>query len=487
MIDINENIISIIKKVRRKIIFKMLIENVLLSFTGGVIACIVLAIIAHFTPITFIYIKSAYILIFSILLGMVYSIFNIPDNNYTAKIIDEKGLKERTITALELMESNNPYAKIEIEDAYSHLRKINYKKIISLKPPTKKFVMSVSMVTILIIILAIPNRHRNIVEQKERMHIVKEEEKDEIEKIKKEIKKDVFLTEKDKKELEKEIAKLNKEISNINDEKEYKKQAESNKKIIEHKKNKAKEENFEKLAKKMLGNNNLQELGKALSDKEFDKAKEEIDKLIEEAKKMSDKEYNDMLASLSDKLAGLDISQLQEALGDLANEMEMTSITLSNSQYASSNSNNSNSGKSQNNNQSSGTGSDSGQNGQGSGQGNSQGNGQGNGQGNQQGNGQGNGNGNGKGQGRGKGSANSETDNESIDASTEDKNINGKRGNKDDSQIQMTKEGISIGGEKVPYVQVIGEYESKAYESMNTSDIPKGMQEVVKEYFSGLN
>ena len=65
--------------------------------------------------------------------------------------------------------------------------------------------------------------------------------------------------------------------------------------------------------------------------------------------------------------------------------------------------------------------------------------------------------------------------------------MNGKRGNKDDSQIQMTKEGISIGGEKVPYVQVIGEYESKAYESMNTSDIPKGMQEVVKEYFSGLN
>ncbi|GMQ61825.1 ATP synthase subunit B family protein [Vallitalea maricola] len=479
MNDINESIISIIKKVRRKIIYKMLIENVLLSITGGVIACIVLAIIAHITPITFIYIKSAYIMIISMLIGVVYSLFNIPDNNYTAKIIDEKGLKERTITALELMESNNPYARIEIEDAYSHLRKIDYKKIISLKPSTKKFVLSISMVTILIIILAIPNRHRNIVEQKERMHIVKEEEKDEIEKIKKEIKKDVFLTEKDKKELEKEIAKLNKEISSINDEKEYKKQAESNKKIIEHKKNKAKEENFEKLAKKMLENNSLQELGKALSDKEFDKAKKEIDKLIEEAKKMSDKEYNDMLADLSDKLAGLDISQLQDALGDLANEMEMTSITLSNSQYASSNSNNGNPGKSQNNNQSSSTGANSAQNGQGSGQGN----GQGSGQGNQQ----GNGNSNGKGQGRGKGSANSETDNESLDASTQDKNINGKRGNKDDSQIQMTKEGISIGGEKVPYVQVIGEYESKAYESMNTSDIPKGMQEVVKEYFSGLN
>ncbi|GMQ60073.1 hypothetical protein AN1V17_44730 [Vallitalea sediminicola] len=484
MNDINDSIISIIKKVKTKIIIKMLIENILISMTGGIIACIVLAIAAHITPITFLYIKSAYILSISVLIGIVYLLFHIPDNTYTAKIIDKQGLKERTITALELMESDNPYAKIEIEDTYSHLKKANLKRLISFKPPTKKLMVCVSTFIILILIIAIPNRHRNIIEEKEKMHIVKKEEKKEIEKIKKEIKKDNYLTEEAKKELEKEIAKLDKEISSINDEKEYKKQAESNKKIIEYKKNKIREENFNKLAKKMLKNNSLKKLGNALNNKEFDKAKEEVDKLMEEAKKMGEKEYNEMLASISDQLVGLDINQLQDALDNLSSEMEMTSISLSTSQYASANS------KADNTDSSSGNSSQStneGSNGDGNGQGNGQGNGEGNGQGNQQGNGNSNTNGTGNGEGRGKGSANSKTDNESLNASTEDQSINGQRGNKDESKIQIIKEGISIDGEKVPYARVIGEYESKAYESMNTSDIPKGMQEVVKEYFSGLN
>lgn len=481
MNDINESIISIVKKVKRKIIIKMLIEYVLISITCGIIACILLAIIAHITPITFLYIKSAYILSISVLIGIVYLLFHIPDNTYTAKIIDKQGLKERTITALELMESNNPYAKIEIEDTYSHLKKLNLKRLISFKPPTKKLMVCVSTFIILILIVAIPNRHRNIIEEKEKMHIVKKEEKKEIEKIKKEIKKDNYLTEEEKKELEKEIAKLDKEISSINDEKEYKKQAESNKKIIEYKKNKIREENFHKLANKMLKNNVLKKLGNALSNKEFDKAKEEVDKLMEEAKKMGEKEYNEMLASISDQLVGLDINQLQDALDNLSSEMEMTSISLSTSQYASANSN---TDSSSGNSSQSANGES---NGDGNGQGQGQGNGEGNGQGNQQGKGNSNANGTGKGEGRGKGSANSKTDNESLNASSEDQNINGQRGNKDDSKIQIIKEGISIDGEKVPYTRVIGEYESKAYESMNTSDIPKGMQEVVKEYFSGLN
>lgn len=51
----------------------------------------------------------------------------------------------------------------------------------------------------------------------------------------------------------------------------------------------------------------------------------------------------------------------------------------------------------------------------------------------------------------------------------------------------LVREGVSVDGKKVNYDRVIGEYESKAYETMDKSNIPKGMQEVVKEYFTELN
>lgn len=38
----------------------------------------------------------------------------------------------------------------------------------------------------------------------------------------------------------------------------------------------------------------------------------------------------------------------------------------------------------------------------------------------------------------------------------------------------------------IPYDEVIGEYEDKAMESINNYNIPEGMRDLVKDYFSSL-
>jgi hypothetical protein len=491
--EFNKKIFEIINKVKRRMIISTTIKFILNSLTIGVLVCIFLAIVSHIVPVTFIYKKIIYIIIVSTLIGICFSMFRIPNNINVAKVIDKQGLQERTITALELMESDNPYSKIEIEDTYNHIRKINHKKIVAYKPPNKNLLFSAVIISLLFIIMAIPSKHFDLVKQKEDMIILKKQEKNKIKKVEKEIKDDIFLSKEDKNNLQKEISKLNKEIAKVNNEKEFKKQSKFNEQLIEFKKNKVKQEAFEKIAKKMIKNNNLKELGELLDNKQFDKANELIDKLIKEASKMSEKDFDKMMSNISSQLAGLDTSQLAGLLSQLINDMEMTNAELSKSQYASfKNSKNNNYSRgekssdslNQNNSQSA------------SNEGNSSGNNKGAGEG--KGNGEGNStNGNGSntsgnsnsalGNGRGRGSYNSKTNEDLLDPNIQDKNINGQRGNKGESTTQIMKEGISIDGKKIPYHRVIGDYESKAYESMNSTNIPKGIQEVVKKYFSGLN
>jgi len=43
-----------------------------------------------------------------------------------------------------------------------------------------------------------------------------------------------------------------------------------------------------------------------------------------------------------------------------------------------------------------------------------------------------------------------------------------------------------VRGSSVPYNQVIGQYKDKAMESIKASDIPPGMKDMVKEYFTSL-
>jgi len=65
-------------------------------------------------------------------------------------------------------------------------------------------------------------------------------------------------------------------------------------------------------------------------------------------------------------------------------------------------------------------------------------------------------------------------------------NLNGKKGTGGTTEQVITDKSRTVRGSSVPYNQVVGQYKDKAMEGMNTSDIPPGMKDMVKEYFTSL-
>jgi len=64
--------------------------------------------------------------------------------------------------------------------------------------------------------------------------------------------------------------------------------------------------------------------------------------------------------------------------------------------------------------------------------------------------------------------------------------LKGSKGNEGQTKEYMVDNGMGIRGEMKPYDQIIGEYKEKAFQSIEGRQIPQGMQDIVKDYFSSL-
>jgi len=140
----------------------------------------------------------------------------------------------------------------------------------------------------------------------------------------------------------------------------------------------------------------------------------------------------------------------------------------------------------------SGEGTGSGQEGAGNGSGEGEGSGQegaGNGSGEGTGSGQeGAGNGSGSGLGRGEGSGTGIHDYVSVpNAVVDSGSLTGSAGGHEDSEYFRAQNGLSWEGEHVSHEAVIGSYQERAYEGIAAGRYPSGMEDVIKEYFSGFH
>ncbi len=68
----------------------------------------------------------------------------------------------------------------------------------------------------------------------------------------------------------------------------------------------------------------------------------------------------------------------------------------------------------------------------------------------------------------------------------DDENLTGQSGEGDSYQT-VGGEGLTWSGEKVSYNEVVGEYTQEAYARIENNEVPKGMEDVVKSYFEGIN
>jgi len=158
--------------------------------------------------------------------------------------------------------------------------------------------------------------------------------------------------------------------------------------------------------------------------------------------------------------------------------------------------NGSNNGNGDGNGSNNGNGDGSGSNnGNGAGSGSNNGNGAGNGSnsGNGAGAGSGNGNGDGAGQGngsggRGTGSSNAPHDYVSIPNDIgDDPSLTGEKNGDQNSGYFRQQNGLAWEGEHVDYNSVISQYTNRAFEGITRGKYPSGMESVIRDYFENLN
>ena len=530
-------VIRFLRQARIRLSLGVLVDVMLKALAAGFLVGAVINLIALFVPIYGAFAISWIVLLLVCIIGFFYGVLHFPGFKKTALEIDKKGLQERLTTFVEMekMGLSPEWQKLQTEDTYKAVCDFNLKEKVKITINKKVLYALVGMIGLFTVaaVLPSPNKELAIIlhEQKDAVQgeIEKvEEAKKQLEELKElntlteaelaEIEKMQNILEKareelseaqTKEEMEKALERLETKTLQQLSEVQHKSQSGQNKsseikkkleEFLKKQENKSKEEFSAEELKDILEAEELENLRQEILE-ELEKAREELlsqlseEELEELMKKLE--ELEEMLEELEGNLSEGSLSKeqlealleaLQEASqngslseamsGQLAQIMDGTlGIMMPSGQLAN------------------GLSGLSGNNGNGNGTGNNPGNGAGTGNGSGQ--GQGNGNGSGIGGGKNYGSKNGiEKENNRAD-SNEQITIPGRNVGKDEnltgqsvegeSYQTIGGEGLTWAGEKVNYNEVAGEYTKEAYSRIENNEVPKGMEDVVKSYFEGIN
>lgn len=265
-------------------------------------------------------------------------------------------------------------------------------------------------------------------------------------------------------------------------------------------------EDLNKLAEVLTESEKTKEIAKAIKNEDLDKALKELEDLKNSSKSMDEKSKEDLKKTISKAASTTTDEDLKNSLDDLAEALDggdesaisksIEGISKAVKKGASKIDMAKATSKLQG--QLQGQTPDNGQLSQGQGVGQGQG-GSGNGSGNGQGQGSGSGSGSGNGAGGSGGIANkSPSAGKSkeyekvftpsrLGGEGQTSELSGKsNGNSGGSESYITNDPNATLGELKPYNQVAGEYSNKAMESLNNSEVPDGMKDVIKNYFTSL-
>lgn len=531
MSAVDKELIRIVRRIRDRLHAASIINCMIIGAAAALCLGIGVVIAARFIPIYNVYLNILKVVGAAVLAAFLYSSFRTPKDAYAAIKADSFGLKERTVTAFELVGSEAAFAMLEKKDALEHLKNLDYKKKIPLNPNKRYLLICLILTAALALSGFIPNPMEAKAEEMHKIKAKIAEQQKKVEKLAEKVKNNPKLSEEQKKELEKKLTELKKELKAAKDEKEISKALGRTEKKLEYIKDKYKpDEDLNKIADALSKNDmtkaladmiknsdekafkdNIKKMAEALkklSSEEKQKLAEELSKLAQEIK--NDPELSKAFAELAKKLAtgelgdiSSELSELDQSISELMeNESIRNAISeltreLSNSNISRSDGQQGQQGQD-----------DSGHQGQGnipggsgkSGQGNQPG---GNGQGGSQGGGAGSGTNMGNenqtpippgssGISKKEGSVKKDGEYERIftpqtlGGEGDTSNLSGKKGTGGTTEQIVTDKSQTVRGSSVPYNQVVGQYKDKAMESMNTSDIPPGMKDMVKEYFTLL-
>lgn len=491
-----------------------------LSIVGlKLLLCLIfsLLLISLFVTIPYVEEICIAILVIGLIGTLIYGFIKAPKKDKVALMVDSKGLDERLTTSLELINCDDNISIAQKKDTVERIESFDIKKRIKINIDKKQLLLSLGLIIMCILVMFVPTTARKEAQKIRDFDKYQKSVIEKIEKENKEIEKSEDLSDEEKEEVKKLLEDAVKELKESENKSEVNKTLERLEKKLDDKKEKLasekSKESLEKSKKNLLDNykkekeasakkdvNNLvnelmkKEQSKSLAEAILDENEEEIKKEIEELQNKLENMSSAELSKLSEALnnAALEMSdeELAEALKNASNsvlnkKLDATSLSseisksINNSNGQNNNSNQQSSGSGQNKQQNSNSGQGQG----GSGSGNS---GTGS-----------SGSGSGSGGGWNTGSTvgkendldNSPGEQIYIPGRNEgsDENLTGNKNDNGNSQEIESQNGLNVGGEKVDYDKVIGDYSNSALEGANNSNLPQSLKDIIKDYFEGLN
>jgi uncharacterized coiled-coil DUF342 family protein len=538
MSKLDRELLQLFRKVRDRV-HSNLILNYGIIGAAAALGCSLLAVLlSRFIPIYAVYGKAALCVLAVALMAIVYAAFKTPGNRQVALKVDRLGLQERTLTAVELIGKENTFATLEKQDALKYLKALNFKKALPIRANRKYLALCTILVTVLTVSAFIPNPMADKAREHNQLNkeIAKQQKK--ITEIEKKVVKNAKLTAEQKKEAEAKLQELKKELKAAQSKKDIEKALQKAQKKLEYLSDKYTDskENLEKLMNTLAKNQGTKQLADMIKNSSEKELKDNLKKFAEQLKKMNKEQLEQLskdiselanqiknnpelkqaLSELAQKLGSGELGDVSDALNQLGDSisdmmsdesfskaMQELSKQLGEMQQgqAGEPQDKAGAGKPGNGSQDGG-----GQQTGGQGNGNTPGQGSGQGQGQGQGKGQGGGAGSGTDMGQENptpitpsggiqkkdGSIKKIGEYEKIFTSKtlggdgEQSNITGQKNNSGTTDQVTTDKSQSVRGSSVPYDQVIGEYKQQALDSINSNDIPAGMKDLIKDYFSSL-
>ncbi len=504
MNNIDKQISKFIKKGGKRIRLNVFIENLLVLLIVALGISSMASVLGLFIPIYNLFEICFSIFTISTSIYIFIYLYKLrPDNKKVALKLDSKGLNERLITSLELINKDDNISNAQKEDTIEVIREVKISKITPFHIKRKNLYRLIAILTVLIIILFIPTTAKNRARE---IRKVKKFNKEVMEKIKVE-KKDTRgseeLLEDDKldivKELDKSIDEIKKSKSKIDTEKalnKLEKKLDNIEKNLESvdSKNKIqnivkklslnKEQSSEKLAmlnkiaEELSKIDKMKELSEAITSQDEEKIKEALNKLGEDLKSLKGEEKEEILNNLENISANITDENIKGALSSTAASVSSGNVDLSKLENALI-SLNKDSINTDNGDNSNGTGAQSNQSGNGT-----------NGQDNGMGNGSGSGNGSGWDTGNKENGAGKLNNGEKVflpnRGTGADDNLKGNISEGGNSQSITTENGVNIAGDSVDYEKIIHEYSNSEIVGLKNKSIPKSLQDLIKKYFEEL-
>lgn len=512
--SVNKEILRFVRYVRDRMHMSKMADITAKALLIALGISFLLTFLSRFFPVYDPYGKGVIVTAIVTAGGFIISLFMTPKSQSAAMLIDSKGLYERTITALELIEDDSEISHMQKKDALNHLNNMDIKKEIKIIMPKKVLAICGLLAVLILISSFIPNPMKEKAEELYRIKKQIQSREKEVEQIIKKVENNNKISMVQKKEALKELNELKKEMNKAKDINQAQKALQRTENKIDMLKQKFSDKDMDKIIDTFSKNKATKDLADTIKRGERGKIKKDLKDITKSLQNLKEDDVKKLAGSMGELSEALKANpELAEAFyefaqkmaegefGDLENEMEALGdeITklMENSKFQKAMDEvikQLRNGVSQNQGcQSQGQGQGQGQGGQGQGQG-----GQGQGQGGGAGSGSGN-DGNGMTNGGGssglgnKGTTGGEIKEyekvfapKLLGGEGEKDMLKGSKGEGGQTKIYKTEQGMTIKGEMQPYNRVIGEYKEQAFQNLEGSEIPQGMQDIVKDYFSSL-